>query len=441
MEYKEQVKLWQAYHNALPVNNSIRVPQELQGLVLKSQLFGRAKDLCAGITAEQLQSENGVDLIVQKVFKRDALSVVSETFKDFNCLLDSKRDEKEGFRNFEQRFAANMAKFNSISETTKLPECITALMLLANASVDDAQRISVLASAANHNGEVNDQASNDALLETITYESIASIIKQCDRQSEQGRTMSAHSLVPRREGTGNGNGKYNPYKRHHNHKDKTMRFPCHVCGNYGHWKRDHNKDGSLKQGVRNIKSEDIGKQQSNINDAQKTGGASSSKKTVTFSNMILLNSAQIKNMADMRLGPLVDDGATYSAIGIVELNILHSHIGNVSEVIVNPVPEKLKDFTHLQYGSGNHTSVARKIIGSTVITVYSDNNRPVEITHIVVDGSSQWVVGKNITDIADIQHRRNYAMVFDVEDGEDSINMVKHNGLSFLELEKILQTT
>ena len=131
-------------------------------------------------------------------------------------------------------------------------------MLLANASVDDSQRISVLASAANNNGEVNDQASNDALLATITYESIASIIKKCDRQSEQGKTISVHSRVPRREGSGNGHGKFRKNPINHHNKDKTMRFPCDIFRNYGHWKKDHNKDGSLKEGERSIKKEDIG---------------------------------------------------------------------------------------------------------------------------------------------------------------------------------------
>lgn len=78
-------------------------------------------------------------------------------------------------------------------------------------------------------------------------------------------------------------------------------------------------------------------------------------------------------MALMRLGPLVDDGASYSAIGIVELNILHSHIGNLWDVIVDTVPYKLKGFTHLQYGIGNHTSATRKILGSQIVGYYYHN--------------------------------------------------------------------
>lgn len=124
-----------------------------------------------------------------------------------------------------------------------------------------------------------------------------------------------------------------------------MRLPCDICGNYGHWKRDHNKDGSLKDGVLSIKKEDICKQNSIGND--KGGDSSSSKKTVTFSNLILVNSAMIYSMDNMKLGPLVDDGAAYLAIRIVGLKILYSHIGNVSDYNLNPVRPKLNEFTHL----------------------------------------------------------------------------------------------
>lgn len=105
-----------------------------------------------------------------------------------------------------------------------------------------------------------------------------------------------------------------------------------------------------------INKEHIVKDRLNENGDQKVGESSGLKKTVTFSNMVLVNLSRISSMADMKLGPLVDDGASYSAIGIVELHILYSHIGNVMDFNLDPVTAKLREFTNLQYGSGNHTS-------------------------------------------------------------------------------------
>lgn len=45
---------------------------------------------------------------------------------------------------FELHFAAQVAKLNSLEDTTKLPEALTVLMLLEHADIDNSQRIPVL---------------------------------------------------------------------------------------------------------------------------------------------------------------------------------------------------------------------------------------------------------------------------------------------------------
>lgn len=85
-EYKATVNLWKTFHNSLPANNNNKIPPNLQAICLKSQLFGRAKDLCSGISNTDLNTENGVDLIVNSIHKRDSLSVVSEAYRTFNQL-------------------------------------------------------------------------------------------------------------------------------------------------------------------------------------------------------------------------------------------------------------------------------------------------------------------------------------------------------------------
>lgn len=179
--YKQQVELWKHFHDTLPANNNNKIPGNLQGICLKSQLFGRAIDLCSGITAEQLSGENGVDLIVNAIYKRDGLSVISEAYKIFNDLLTTKRDDSESMKGFELRYAAGVAKFNAISESTKLPECLTSLMLIANAEITDSERVSVLAAAASSSDfEDSANTSNEEFLMSISYASVASVIKQCE---------------------------------------------------------------------------------------------------------------------------------------------------------------------------------------------------------------------------------------------------------------------
>lgn len=91
VEYRDAVALWQTFHNALPDNNRNKIPTALQAICLKSQLFERVKDLCSGVTDEQLVSEDAVSLIVGQIYKRDDLSVVSEAYKAFNLLLNNRR--------------------------------------------------------------------------------------------------------------------------------------------------------------------------------------------------------------------------------------------------------------------------------------------------------------------------------------------------------------
>lgn len=114
MEYKNQVALWKNFHDSLLVNNSNKIPENLQAICLKSQLFGRAIDLCSGISNTELSSDDGVSKIVNAIYQRDGLSVVSEAYRVFNDLLDTRRGQKESMKGFELRFAAGVAKFNAI---------------------------------------------------------------------------------------------------------------------------------------------------------------------------------------------------------------------------------------------------------------------------------------------------------------------------------------
>lgn len=93
--YVKNVKLWASFHDRLPANNSNKIAEDLGGIALKSQLYGREKDICTGIPDDVIQSENGVQAILDAVYKRDSMDVVNEGFRHFNDLLMTKRGGNE----------------------------------------------------------------------------------------------------------------------------------------------------------------------------------------------------------------------------------------------------------------------------------------------------------------------------------------------------------
>ena len=129
--YATAVTMWSFYHDTLPNSNSKKIPKNLRCLTLRAQLFDRAVDLCRSIPLEDLQSNDGQDKIVQALYKRDPLSAVSHLFDDFSSLLNTKRERTESFKNFEGRFAAQMARYNAHGSYIQLPSSIVALLLLA----------------------------------------------------------------------------------------------------------------------------------------------------------------------------------------------------------------------------------------------------------------------------------------------------------------------
>lgn len=431
-EYRDAVHLWQMFHDALPDSNSNKIPLALQAICLKSQLYGRAKDLCSGISSQQLKGNGAVDLLLGTVYQRDALTVVSEAYRAFNALWNTRRGNNESMKNFESRFSAQVAKFNSISTTTKLPECITALMLLSNSAIDDSQRVSVLAAAAPSGDSLDAQSTNDQFLSAITYQSVSSVIKQCDKSPSA--TGNVNALNASSAGTtSHGRGR-------RSRSNITMRFPCDKCGKYGHWKRNHNPDGSLPAHVKSFDSPQEGKtrdhrdQSSSTSNNDSNDGEKNKRKTISFS-MATLRGSSASLPTTGQLGPLVDDGAPYAAIGQVELNLLTEHAGIQTNCKLDKIPKSLKGHTHWQYGTGKHASPARRILGSTVLTATSDSGNSINITHLVLEGSSQWVIGRNVTRKANIEHLERNALAFVVDGNIDYISMVDHYFLSYIPLD------
>ena len=143
--YAEEVAAWCSYHDLIPETSRDHYPKNVRGILLKSQLFGRARDLVRTVTDADLQSEDGAKKVVAAIYKRDTLTVLSDVYTDFNALVCARRGTTESFKNYEVRFAALVSKFNAHGSSLSLPQTITALMLMASSGIEDNHRVSILA--------------------------------------------------------------------------------------------------------------------------------------------------------------------------------------------------------------------------------------------------------------------------------------------------------
>lgn len=64
---------------------------------------------------------------------------------------------------------------------------------------------------------------------------------------------------------------------------------------------------------------------------------------------------------------------------------------------LDPLPDAVSDRPIWQYGVGTHRSSAQRILGAVLINARCDGGTAVKIWHLIIDGSSQWVVGRNVT--------------------------------------------
>ena len=119
--------------------------------------------------------------------------------------------------------------------------------------------------------------------------------------------------------------------------------------------------------------------------------------------MAQIRSTESNDMCDF-VGPLLDDGAPYSGIGVNELKLLDSNLSTNFRSGLDPIPSEIKDRPFWKYGTGNHASELRKILGSILISGVTDCGTNFQIRHLVIEGSSKWIVGQNVTAKCDILH-------------------------------------
>ena len=356
----------------------------MRGFCLQAQLTGRAFDLCREITDDELSAEIGYQKIVDAIFKRDPLSVVTETYQTFNDLLNVRRSSNESFRNYESRFSAQVAKFNAHGKSLKFHESLLALMLLSSANLDNAQRVSILAAASrSSNAPISASSStpDEEYIKQIKYESVSSVLRQCDKDQDGSKESSL---------TVNSANTYSNKKNKYKHKTRLTpdqlaslkaRSQCHTCKAYGHWSTDHRSDGSLKPGIPSNNSPNASGSNSNHSRKESSGSSNTNSKgnTLNFNTAYMSftseiapsNSFYVESQDPIRKpfnGPMVDTGAPYSAIGLTELRILKKIPQHDDEITLDPKPQRCKNYDSWQYGQGSHASAKRSILGSVVLS-------------------------------------------------------------------------
>ena len=96
----------------------------------------------------------------------------------------------------------------------------------------------------------------------------------------------------------------------------------------------------------------------------------------------------IENIA----GPLLDDVTPYSGLVSTELKLISEIIFPDWDTKLQPIPESVADRPYWQYGSGEHSSEAMKVLGSVVFQAQTDQGDVVKSRHLVIEGSSQWIL-------------------------------------------------
>ena len=145
-DYYKSVVLWKSFHGKQPATNSNKIPNELQGFILKSQRFGRAVNLIEMVPDEDITAETGAMAVAKCIYKCDPLSVIIDPFNMFNGLLQAIRGNNESFVNYESRFEASVCRYQG--STSSLPESLVGFIMIAKARLEDTQRVSVLSAVA-----------------------------------------------------------------------------------------------------------------------------------------------------------------------------------------------------------------------------------------------------------------------------------------------------
>lgn len=167
-------------HDNSPDKISNKIFPKSLGIILLANLYSCARDLCADSEDEIMSSDDATQLIVDHFYKKGPLSVVSVVFAQLQNLLATRCDERGSNLPFEGRFDALLSRLTCRGSSVASSDAMAALLLLPNSNVDGSQRIAILAAVAPKSIGLCPWSSTDEFIEAVKYESIATVLRQCD---------------------------------------------------------------------------------------------------------------------------------------------------------------------------------------------------------------------------------------------------------------------
>lgn len=155
------------------------------------------------------------------------------------------------------------------------------------------------------------------------------------------------------------------------------------------------------------------------------------KKSVSYNTVRLNNTSQISTNL---LGLLCNDGSSYSGIWKIEFRKLQPRIKPNWNGKFDPLLSSITNRPYWQYGSGKHSSVLQKLIGLIFLTATTDQRNIIQIHHVIIEGSSQWVIDRNVTRKSNIMHTsRNFLQLSSISKTyeSDTVTPTEHSMQSY----------
>lgn len=228
-QFYRAVSLQNKFHDALPNNNSKKIPQALQGIVRQSQLFGRAQDIGSKVSEAELLSRQGALILAKAICKKDKLSELTNIAEEFSKVVQTKQGFNEKLKNFESRFDAQVCKLHHTCGKEVLPGAILVLMLMENSNIDNSQCVPILAPISpndDRNDEEEEDEEDNNRLYVIGYEKTSSLTRSSDnpkgKLSTNGHFYSSSAIAKHKEEI----------------IDRKKNSTCHACGKQERWKGD-----------------------------------------------------------------------------------------------------------------------------------------------------------------------------------------------------------
>lgn len=133
----------------------------------------------------------------------------------------------------------------------------------------------------------------------------------------------------------------------------------------------------------------------------------------------------------------MDDSSPYSAIDQTELELPRDKTV-VDLMLMEPKREELRQCVYWKYGTMFNWSPKRKILGSVVLYVKTDNENVLSIRHVVKIGPSQWIIGRNLTTKCNLEYFGRCVNRQSVINPTDFIKMSKFSQHSHINLQQFL---